>query len=258
MEALRSKGVSTRILILLHLVLERPKGQREVAERVGMTPQGISEYMRKMRAEGLVRSSDLRATVKGVQFLHHELLSLKGFVDRSIKRLEIVRSTDAIAAGDIVEGERVTLFMNEGLLYAGKGVKGSSTGVSRNACGKGDIVQVSDLDGVVDMVEGSVHLIEIQPAREGGGSAVIGKRQYKDLLDGSCRIAALDLEAAALLARSGIGYDLELPRPRTVMDTIKRGLTVVAFGTPHSVADMVRELDGSDPPVAWSRHCDGA
>ena len=121
-EMLRKKGRMTRLLLLLEMITGTPKDQRTLAESIGITPQAVSDYMSKMADEGLVKqgSEGPRPTMEGVERVNRDLLGLKEFVDSSISKMEMIRSTDAIAGEDIERGDRVFLSMRNGLLWAAK------------------------------------------------------------------------------------------------------------------------------------------
>jgi hypothetical protein len=36
--------------------------------------------------------------------------------------------------------------------------------------------------------------------------------------------------------RSGLKYDLEMPRAPTILDTLRRGLSIICIGTPYSIS----------------------
>ncbi len=88
---LRDLAGSTRLLILLELTTHRPRYLKDLAAKLGMTVQGVSEYMRAMAREGLVESTagGYRATVKGVSYLHEHFVELKEFTDRAAKDMPI-------------------------------------------------------------------------------------------------------------------------------------------------------------------------
>lgn len=251
MELIRKKSKLTRMLILRELVIAGPKDQRSIAKSIGITPQAVSEYLKKMDDEGLVdiRSRPPRATIKGVDLLQNNLLQLKDLIDRSIDGLEIVRSTDAIAASRVSEGDRLRTFMHDGFLYCEPGDGSPSTGIADNSAEKDEIVMISGLSGVVEIPEAKLIIVEIEPARKGGGSIRINEEVMEKILKdrsmGShLRIAVLDQEAASMIIRSGMEYDMELPGPQAVLETLERGVSVLCFGTPHSTSGILisREL----------------
>ena len=124
MELLRNLGETTRILILLEISLRNHSVQRTIGEALGMTAQGVSEYLRTMQADGLVHIVDgeYRPTFEGVRVLHQRFRDLREFVDRGSKGLSIIEVTAAVAGSAIERGETVGLFMERGDLvaYAGR------------------------------------------------------------------------------------------------------------------------------------------
>jgi len=254
MDLLRKKGLMTRMLILREMILNGRDNLTDMASHLEITPQGVSEYMQNMVAEGLVVKDlkGLSPSVLGIEMLNRGLLSLKSFVDMSIEGLDIIRSIDAIADREISKGEEVNLYMKGGLLFAGPG-EGPSRGKADSAARPGDMVQVSDLSGVVDVTLKDVDIVRVLPARMGGASSRMGREWWDglSLTAGDHRIAALDMEAAALLARSGIGCDLEMAGHEAMVAYRARGLHVIAVGTPHSCSRLVVDLEGHGRGVPW-------
>jgi putative transcriptional regulator len=267
LELFRKKGKLTRMVILREIVINEPGGLKPISDEVGITQQAVSDYISKMRDERLVvpersRGDTFRPTVEGVEFLQSALLKMKEYVDSTISELEIVRSTDAIADTEIESGQRVYLNMKGGLLYASAAGKSDSTGIADMDASPGDVIPVSSLQGVVSMEEGSLVIIEIQPARKGGGSARIDPDEFEnritDLLelenfDQEGRVNVLDMEAVALMKRSGIDFDMEMGDIDAVMDALTRGLSVIAIGTPYSSSKLIESLEGSDLGIEWKK-----
>ncbi|MBN1539688.1 MAG: ArsR family transcriptional regulator [Candidatus Thermoplasmatota archaeon] len=245
MDMLRKKGEMTRISILRDLVIETPRDQRSIASTLQITPQAISDHLKKMGKSGLVDLSfrPPRVTVEGVEYLQRSLLQLKAYIDNTIERLDIIRSIDAIAEVGVKHGDRVSLFMKNGLLYCSPGVSGSSTGRVDTDGAPGDLVIISELTGVVSMPKSSLYLFEVLPARSGGGNRRLPRDPIGSIIGEPIsgripRLAVLDLEAASLMLRSGIEYHLEMPDPKAVVNYLERGVTMVCFGTPHSLSRL--------------------
>lgn len=254
---LRKKGRFTRLLLLLEIVTEAPSDQKTLAGPIGITPQAVSEYLNKMKEEGLVTTGPEgpRATVKGVDTLHHDLLVWKEFIDSSINRMDIIRSTDALADENIRKGDRVFLMMKNGLLSAS--VKGSgSEGIAEMDAEAGEMVTISSLTGLVDLEPGTVHLLEIPPVRSGGGKGSIRMKDVEKLIGPrkkEQRVAGLDLEAVALLKRSGIECVMEIPPPESIISTSLRGLDILAIGTPFSISSLIRTVENRNMDLPLSR-----
>ncbi len=124
MRLLRDLRETTKLLILLEIVNNRPRALNSIAARLEITVQGASDYVRTMAQEDLVKKigGEYRATKKGVELLENRMFELKEFVDSSIKQLEIIDICGAIAGNNIRKDEEVGLFMEEGVLvaYSGK------------------------------------------------------------------------------------------------------------------------------------------
>ena len=116
MKLLRDVREATKLLILKEITSRRHSRLRTIADRLDITVQGVSEYMKMMTKAGLVRNvdGDWRATRKGVEFLQEDFLALKEFVESSVKEMSIVDVAEAIAGDDIDVGEKVGLFMEKG------------------------------------------------------------------------------------------------------------------------------------------------
>jgi len=97
MHLLRNLGETTQLLILLETSLRHHAVQRTIADALGMTVQGVSEYLRAMERDGLVQVVDgeYRPTIEGVRVLHERFRGLRDFVDRASKGLSIIDVTAA-------------------------------------------------------------------------------------------------------------------------------------------------------------------
>ncbi|TLZ44809.1 MAG: hypothetical protein E6K19_03530 [Methanobacteriota archaeon] len=143
MDLLRNLRLSTRLLFLYEVTTSRHSRLRTIAERLGMTVQGASEYAHGLEADGLLALSggEYRATKKGVEFLHDRLHELRDFVDRAGKEMAFVETTAAFARTAISKGARVGLFMEDGFLVAYGGRSSPSSGVAVRDAAKGDVVR---------------------------------------------------------------------------------------------------------------------
>src|SRR2546428_7144092 len=105
MHLLRNLGETTQLLILLETALRHHAVQRTIADALGMTVQGVSEYLRAMERDGLVQVVDgeYRPTIEGVRVLHERFRGLRDFVDRASKGLSIIDVTAAIAGNEVAE-----------------------------------------------------------------------------------------------------------------------------------------------------------
>ena len=123
------------------------------------------------------------------------------------------------------------------------------------------MVTISNLRGLMEMKKGDLLLIEILPARSGGGAMRVDKdaliEKFLSLIPDRSemgpRFAAADLEAVALAKRSGIEGYLELPNWEMLRDHLDRGVDLIAIGTPHTIASYLSHLEEEEGETLWRR-----
>src|SRR6266545_2114637 len=174
MQLLRNLGESTRLLILLETSVRHHAVQRTIAEALGMTVQGVSEYLRAMEQDGLIQvaGGEYRPTIEGVRILHERFRELRAFVDRSSKGLSIIEVTAATAGNRIERGSIVGLFMQDGDLVAYTARESPSRGRAIRDAEKGEDVGVAQLEGIVALRPGRISLLRLPAAADGGSRPV--------------------------------------------------------------------------------------
>jgi len=72
MKILRDLRLITELLILLDVINNPHVKLKNIAEKLDITVQGASEYLRRMRKEGFIQNigGEYKATKKGIEFLH--------------------------------------------------------------------------------------------------------------------------------------------------------------------------------------------
>src|SRR3989442_5721952 len=129
MELFRNLRASTRVLFLYEVTTSRHTRLRTIAERLGMTVQGCSDYAHGLERDGLLSLGDgeYRATKKGVAFLHDGLSDLRGFVERARREMAFIETTAAIAGNAVRGGNQGGLVMEAGVLGAFSGRPSTSS-----------------------------------------------------------------------------------------------------------------------------------
>src|SRR5438046_9665455 len=90
-----------------------------------------------------------------------------GLVDRAGPEMAFVETTAAMAGGSSHRGDRLGLFMENGVLVAHAGRTSPSTGVAVHDASRGDIVGVRDLEGIVALRPGRIVVGRIRSASLG-------------------------------------------------------------------------------------------
>jgi len=141
---LRDLRRNTELLILVEIIQSPSARMKEIADKLDVTVQAVSQYLAAMRKEGLVREQKgrIRPTRKGMQLLQEHFTALKQEVDAALRRISVIDTCVAIAGGAIDQAQSVGLVMEDGMLMAYPGRKESSMGVAKEVASEGDDVLV--------------------------------------------------------------------------------------------------------------------
>jgi len=169
---LRRLGAVSDLLFLFETEAHPISQLREAAERLGVSVQAASHTFRSLRGRGLVeiRGGLYRPTVRGVDWLHGALGSVRDDLAERLDRLHIVRTTRAIAAAPLRSGEAVALEIVDGRLTARHGPGRGSRGRARSAARAGEIVEVGELAGIVPLPLGHLWVAAVPADRLGDPS----------------------------------------------------------------------------------------
>lgn len=231
---LRDKGLLTRLMILRELGREEGLTMRQVADRLGVTAQAVSEHIKRLVADGhvIVEGDGPRLTPLGVAHLERNLFAIKDYVDRAVRDLRRVDACGAVAGATVQKGDRVGLFMERGELYAYPERESPSTGVAEQDAETGQDLAVGGLEGIVHLDPGRV-VIGLLPDATEGGSRKLDRERLTEALR---------------------GIDVVVPRgpvARSVTATLE-GVTASLFGGAAAAAEAA--LKGADVLVlleAW-------
>lgn len=246
MKILRDLRTSTKLLILSEITTDSYSKLKPIADKLAITIQGVSEYMKIMQAEGLVQTigGEYKATTKGVQLLHDNIRQLKDFVDKTMERLDIIDVCTAIAKTPVKKGETVGLFMECGILTAYSKKKSKSTGIAMSDVAVGEDLGVTGLEGVVELSSGTLFIIELPTIRDGGSRKVaLEKVRKKISAFKPDRIAALDITGLALIDKLGLKCDFEFAPINPAIEAVQKGLSVMAVGSTGSVHNLFSAID---------------
>jgi putative transcriptional regulator len=232
-DVLESKREATRFRILVAIADRQPAvSQGEIAEAVGVTSQAVSEYIRELVEEDYVEKegrSRYRVTKEGVDWLFGAADDIRRFADHVTGDvLGGVQEDAAIAAGDIAEGETVSLSLESGLLHAAPGDAGEATGVATTDAAGGEVVSVTSFEGVIDIEPGQVRVRQVPSIRTGGVAdpdAVAAGAADADL------VVAAGVEAVVALRSADADYATHFAPGEVAADAASRGLDVVVIAT---------------------------
>lgn len=165
--SLRRSGTVTELLFLYECLTENPVALQPIADRLGLTVQAVSHSFRRLAASGLVehRGGHYRPTVRGVAWLHEAFGVLTEDLERRSRQLHVIRSTPAVALDPLEAGESVSLSLQDGTLVARRGRGGPSRGTAAHRAGRGSLVRVEALEGILPLPRGRVHVLTLDSQR---------------------------------------------------------------------------------------------
>ncbi len=244
-QMLRDLKRNTEMLLLVEILRSPSVRMKELAKRLDITTQAVSQYISAMRKEGLLReqAGGLRPTRKGMQIAQEHFTRLKDFTDATLRSIAVIDRTVAIAGKKIAKGEALGLVMEDGVLLAYPGRRASSTGKALEPAEEGDDVLVGQLEGIVDLELGKLLIIEA-PSELEGGSKSVDIARMRDRIEAFSPglLAAGDAIGSSLLMKaSGELFTMHAP-VASAMSALSKGVDVVFSGTHESVDELLRAI----------------
>jgi len=244
---LQSKRESSRFQILVEIAAHQPNlRQKEVAESLGVTPQAISEYIKELVADGLVTTDGrmrYRITKKGVEWLLESAAELKRYARVVMEEIiSHVSVWTAIAEADLAEGERISLEMRGGLLYANKKEGIDASGVVIAGALSGEDVGVSDLRGLISLEEGRIILCKV-PRVQNGGSGKVDLQALHRQLARVTNVGCLGIEALVALRKVGREPDIIFGAKEFAVEAAYHGISSVIVSVDEQIPGFLTRLE---------------
>lgn len=247
MEILRNKNLATRFQILVEIAHSGPNiQQRDIAKRVGVSPQAISDHVRQLVMAGLLISdgrSRYKVTSEGTNWIIKVLRGLRdysGFIEKAVTNISVCA---AVAASDLVRGQVVGLNMKDGLLFATENPGEGARGIAFSDAKKGEDVGVTNIEGVVTLSKGKVTILSV-PTVEKGGARQVDSRRLKTELKRHQQIGAIGIEALISLRQSGIEPRYVYGVVDASIEAAKCGLSFLIICTSDATHSVLSRLEG--------------
>ncbi|HPW74087.1 MAG: MarR family transcriptional regulator [Methanothrix sp.] len=244
---LQSKRESSRFQILVEIAAHQPNlRQKEVADKLGVTPQAISEYIKELVADGLVTTDGrmrYSITKEGVEWLLENAAELKRYARVVMEEIiSHVSVWTAIAESELAEGERVSLEMRNGLLYANRREDIEASGTVIASVCAGEDVGVSDLKGMISLEEGRVTLCKV-PRVQMGGSRGIDLAILKRLLSEERMVGCLGVEALVALRKAGREPDVLFGAKEFAVEAAYHGISSLVVSVDEQIPSLLTRLE---------------
>lgn len=243
---LRSKREVSRLQILVEIAEHQPAvRQQEIAAKMGVTPQAISEYIRELVDEGMVSAigrGNYEVTKTGIEWVLSNAEALESYA-RHIRRdiIQQVSVWAAIAAEDLNSGDEVGVYMKGGFLYASKKPQAAMGKVVADAK-KDEDVGVSRLNGIIEHREGVIHVCKV-PRILHGGSRRVTLAKLREVIHPTGMVAAVGLEAFIALKLAGRKPDMFFGAREGVIEAAFHGIDCAIVIVDEEFTDFLKRLE---------------
>jgi len=244
-EILRNKNLSTRFQILVEIANSGPNiQQRDIAGKLDITPQAVSDYIRQLVEEGLIVSdgrSKYRVTSEGVNWVIkvlRELSNYSTFIEKAITNISVCA---AVADVNLTKGQTVGLKMREGLLFASDKVGKGAKGIAFSDATAGEDVGVYNIQGIVNLKVGEVTILKV-PSIQRGGSKMVDVDRLKARIESRRLVGAVGIEAIVALRKLGIEPVYNYGVTEAVIEAAKSGLSPLIVSVDDEISGLIRRL----------------
>lgn len=244
--------INTKFQVLVEIAARQPNvRQADIAAKLNITPQAISEYVKQLLREGYVSSDgplNYKVTKEGVEEIIKGVQEIKGYSRFVLEEVvKDVRVFTAIATQDLHKGQKVKLWMKNGLLYAGEKPDCKATGITIQYAEKGRDVGIKNLEGMIQLETGVVTICKV-PRTERGGSENIDYEKLKREVRGRKFLCALGVEALIALRRINKKPHAFFGIKEAVIEASNHGIHPLVVGVDDELPELLRRLEDEEIP----------
>lgn len=254
MKIFKKRGEMTHFQILSEISKQEPHlRQKNIAERLEITVQAVSENIKTLIDENYITSKDGRApykiTQKGIAKVKKEAIKLRKYSDDVLETMNYYKSVwPALATDDLNKREKVGLYMEDGILYANKSKQSACAEVLTDVKA-GEDVPLTSLDGMIDLETGKVIIITL-PTIKSGGSRSADINLIKSSIDSGFKkwgidkidkFGAMGTVSRAIANKLNIPIDIEFALSASSISAAKKGLNILIL----VVGDMSKGIIGN-------------
>jgi putative transcriptional regulator len=249
MKIFKKKGELTRFQILGEIARNEPHlRQKDIANKLGITIQAVSENIKSLVEEGYVESGGGRfrykITKKGIERIKKEALALRNYSDEVLETMNSYKSVwPAIAEEDLESGDDVGLYMRDGTLYASKNKEVNAHAEVLSSALAGEDVALIGLGGTIELNPGNVVILVLPTVNQGGSRASDLDKIIEIYARGFDRVGIMGTVSRATVDKLEIKADFEFATPQSTVAAAKRGLDVLIFAVGKMKNSIIRRLD---------------
>ena len=244
-DILRNKNLTTRFQILVEIADSGPNvQQRDIARKLGITPQAVSDYTAQLIKEGMLISasrSSYRVTNEGVNWIIKSLKELSGystFVEKAVTNISICT---AVAECDLRKGQKVGLGMKDGLLFATDLLNEGATGVAVSNANKDEDVGITNIEGIVALQVGRITILRV-PGIQKSGSRKVDLNRLRRETKGKPFISAIGIESYVALRKAGARFYM-YGATEAAIEAAKSGLNPLVVCVENETSALIKRLE---------------
>jgi putative transcriptional regulator len=246
-QILKSKNLATKFQIMVEIAAHQPNiQQKDIAPRLGITSQAVSEYVKELMKDGWLTSegrSQYKVTREGVDWILQMSRQLHSYAWFVSKVVADISTTAAIADSDLAVGQSVALHMKNGLLYASRVIKGKGAkGTIVTAAKKGQDVGIRNIQGVIKLEPARLMIGKV-PNVQDGGSRSANLARLKREVEAARLVGALGTEALVALMRIEVKPDYVHGVREAAIEAAYCGLPSLIVCSEDKVPLLVQRLE---------------
>lgn len=206
-QVLQNKNLATKFQILIEIAAKQPNvQQKDIAKKLNITSQAVSEYIKDMVKEGTIISdgrSRYRVTREGVNWVLRAFRELRDYCAYVEKTITLITVCTAVSDCDLPKGQKVGLEMKDGILFATESTEKGAWGITTSAARKGENVGISNIEGMVELEIGTITIVQVPNIKDGGSHSTDLSLLEKQIHTHK-PIGAIGIEALTALRLIGI------------------------------------------------------
>ena len=245
-ELLQNKNSATRFQVLVEIAASQPDiQQKEIAARLNISPQAVSQYVNRLIEDGMVVSdgrSRYTATKEAVNWILKTLRELDSYTSSVRKAVTSITTCAAMAESNLKKGQTVSLVMENGILvaksHAGLGAKGIVVTDAR----QGEDVGIANIEGIVSLNHGKVTILTM-PTIQKGGSSDIDIDKLKRHTDAKNLSGAIGIEALVALRKESIEPLYFYGVTDAAIEASYSGIPFLVVCTDDDVPELINNLN---------------
>ena len=246
-QILKSKNLATKFQIMVEIAASQPNiQQKDIAPRLGITSQAVSEYIRELMKDGWLSSqgrSRYRVTREGVDWILQMSRQLHSYAWFVSKVVADISTTTAIADSDLSVGQQASLYMKDGLLFASKVTsdKGAK-GIAITEAKKGQDVGIGNIEGIIKLKPVKLTIGKIPNVQDGGSRSTDLARLEREVKE-SRLVGAMGTEALVALRQIGVKPDYVHGVREAAIEAAYCGLPFLVICSEDKVSILAQRLD---------------